>query len=133
MDVSNKESAPQPDRPRDGERQPISDSTSERDEPSIVVEGVRGERALVTGAGAVFDLVRQANAALADNDPRKITAGWLVRVEAIRDMIVDLSAFDDSEWGAARRQLARGWEEMAMVLRSIVESTEQNVDQLDDV
>jgi hypothetical protein len=89
-------------------------------EPQLIVEGYRGEQAVIVGADAIFALMRRANAALRDGDRRKITAGWLARVETVRDIILDVAVSGDPDLTDARRQLAEGWEEIAAVVRSIV-------------
>src|SRR5438046_10297935 len=58
----------------------------------IVIEGPNGETVKVTGADEIFALISLANDALPPDDPRKITHGWLARVETLRDMISDLAA-----------------------------------------
>jgi hypothetical protein len=100
---------------RSGERPPQPEQ-----EPRLIIEGAGGERVTVSGGDSLFDLVRRANAALLDTDPRKITTAWLARIEAIRDMIRDLAAGGDPKLVEARQTLAVAWDEMASVLRLIV-------------
>ena len=111
-----------PDSPAPHEREPAHDDRRRERaaEPQLVVEGYRGEQAVVVGGDAIFALMRRANAALRDDDRRKITAAWLARIETVRDIILDVAARGDPDLADARRQLAEGWEEIAAVVRSIV-------------
>jgi len=86
----------------------------------IVIEGPNGETVKVTGADEIFALISLANDALPPDDPRKITHGWLARVETIRDMIRDLADSGDEALTAERRELATGWDQMAQVLSAIL-------------
>ena len=86
----------------------------------VVIEGPNGETVTLTGADEIFALISLANDALPDDDPRKITSGWLARVEAIRDMIRELADQSDPKLAPMRRQLAEGWEQMAQVLTAIL-------------
>lgn len=86
----------------------------------VVIEGPNGETVTVSGADEIFALISLANDALPADDPRKITHGWLARVEAIRDMLLQLAADGDQRLEADRRELARGWEQMAQVLSAIL-------------
>ena len=86
----------------------------------IVIEGPNGETVKVTGADEIFALISLANDALPPDDPRKITHGWLARVETIRDMISDLAASGDARLAPLRQELATGWDQMAQVLSAIL-------------
>jgi hypothetical protein len=86
----------------------------------IVIEGPNGETVKVTGADEIFALISLANDALPPDDPRKITHGWLARIETIRDMIRDLAESGDTTLAPLRRELATGWEQMAQVLSAIL-------------
>jgi hypothetical protein len=86
----------------------------------IVIEGPHGETVKVTGADEIFALISLANDALPPDDPRKITPGWLARIETIRDMIRDLADSGDSTLAPLRRDLATGWDQMAQVLSAIL-------------
>jgi hypothetical protein len=91
----------------------------------VVIEGPHGETVKVSGADEIFALISLANDALPADDPRKITHGWLARVEAIRDMIRDLAASGDPNFAEMRRELAEGWDEMAQVLLAILPPVDQ--------
>jgi hypothetical protein len=86
----------------------------------VVIEGPNGETVTVSGVEEIFALISLANDALPRDDPRKITHSWLARVEAIRDMLIALSAEGDKRLEAERRELARGWDQMAQVLSAIL-------------
>ena len=86
----------------------------------VVIEGPNGETVTVSGADEIFALISLANDALPHDDPRKITQGWLARVEAIRDMLIALAGEGDPGLESERRQLARGWDQMAQVLSAIL-------------
>ena len=86
----------------------------------IVIEGPNGETVKVSGADEIFALISLANDALPADDPRKITVGWLARVEAIRDVIRDLAAAGDPRVAALRHELSEGWDQMAQVLSAIL-------------
>src|SRR5205823_10343020 len=86
----------------------------------IVIEGPNGETVKVTGADEIFALISLANDALPPDDPRKITHGWLARVETIRDMIRDLAESGEGQLAPHRRELATGWDQMAQVLSAIL-------------
>jgi len=86
----------------------------------IVIEGPNGETVKVTGADEIFALISLANDALPPDDPRKITPGWLSRIETIRDMIRDLADGGDESLAPLRRELATGWDQMAQVLSAIL-------------
>jgi hypothetical protein len=90
----------------------------------VVIEGPNGESVTVTGADEIFALISLANDALPEDDPRKITPGWLARVEAIRDMISDMAEKSDPTLAPLRRQLAEGWDQMAQVLSAILPPSE---------
>ena len=91
------------------------------DRIDYVVIGGRGvETVKVTGADEIFALISLANDALPPDDPRKITHGWLARVETVRDMIRDLADSGDPALAPLRRELAAGWEQMAQVLGAIL-------------
>ena len=93
----------------------------------VVIEGEHGETVKVSGTDEIFALISLANDALPNDDPRKITTGWLARVEAIRDLITDLADQSDPKLAPLRRQLADGWEEMAQVLRAILPPTDRQL------
>jgi hypothetical protein len=86
----------------------------------IVIEGPAGETVKVTGADEIFALISLANDALPPDDPRKITHGWLARVETVRDMIRDLADSGDPQYQSLRHELATGWDQMAQVLGAIL-------------
>ena len=86
----------------------------------IVIEGPGGETVKVTGADEIFALISLANDALPPDDPRKITHGWLARIETVRDMIHDLAASGDPKLASLRHELAAGWDQMAQVLTAIL-------------
>jgi len=86
----------------------------------IVIEGPNGETVKVTGADEIFALISLANDALPPDDPRKITHGWLARIETIRDMIRDLAESGDTTLAPYRQELASGWDQMAQVLSAIL-------------
>ena len=86
----------------------------------IVIEGPNGETVKVTGADEIFALISLANDALPPDDPRKITQGWLARVETIRDMIRDMADSGDESLAGLRRELVTGWDQMAQVLSAIL-------------
>ena len=86
----------------------------------IVIEGPNGETVKVTGADEIFALISLANDALPPDDPRKITHGWLARVETIRDMIRDLASAGDPQLAPIREELSSGWDQMAQVLSAIL-------------
>ena len=86
----------------------------------IVIEGPGGETVKVTGADEIFALISLANDALPPDDPRKITHGWLARIETVRDMIHDLAESGDPKLASLRHELAAGWEQMAQVLSAIL-------------
>ena len=86
----------------------------------IVIEGPNGETVKVTGADEIFALISLANDALPPDDPRKITHGWLARIEAVRDLIRDMADGGDASLVEARRELAAGWDQMAQVLSAIL-------------
>jgi hypothetical protein len=86
----------------------------------IVIEGPGGETVKVTGADEIFALISLANDALPLDDPRKITHGWLARIETVRDMIRDLADSGDPTMAPLRRELANGWDQMAQVLSAIL-------------
>jgi hypothetical protein len=86
----------------------------------IVIEGPSGETVKVSGADEIFALISLANDALPDDDPRKITQGWLARIETIRDMIRDLADSGEETLAPFRRELAAGWEQMAQVVEAIL-------------
>ena len=86
----------------------------------VVIEGPNGETVTVSGADEIFALISLANDALPHEDPRKITHSWLARVEAIRDMLIALAGEGDRSLESERRQLARGWDQMAQVLSAIL-------------
>ena len=90
----------------------------------VVIEGPSGETVTLTGADEIFALISLANDALPNDDPRKITAGWLARVEAIRDLIRDLADKGDPKMAPLRHQLSDGWEQMAQVLTAILPPSE---------
>jgi hypothetical protein len=93
----------------------------------IVIEGEHGETVKVAGTDEIVALISLANDALPNDDPRKITMGWLARVEAIRDLITDLAGDGDPKLAPLRRQLADGWEQMAQVLRAILPPTDREI------
>src|SRR5437868_1487972 len=74
----------------------------------IVIEGPSGETVKVTGADEIFALISLANDALPPDDPRKITHGWLARIETVRDMIRDLADSGDPKLANDRHELATG-------------------------
>src|SRR5438270_10951839 len=86
----------------------------------IVIEGPNGETVKVTGADEIFALISLANDALPADDPRKITLGWLWRIETIRDMIRDLADSGDESLVPLRRELATGWDQHAQVLSPLL-------------
>src|SRR3954471_16160942 len=86
----------------------------------IVIEGPGGETVKVTGTDEIFALISLANDALPPDDPRKITHGWLARIETVRDMIRDLADSGDPQYKSMRRELATGWDQMAQVLSAIL-------------
>ena len=86
----------------------------------IVIEGPRGETVKVTGADEIFALISLANDALPPDDPRKITHGWLARVETVRDMIHDFAETGDPALAPLRHELANGWDQMVQVLSAIL-------------
>lgn len=86
----------------------------------IVIEGPGGETVKVTGADEIFALISLANDALPPEDPRKITHGWLARIETVRDMIHDLAESGDPKLKTLRHELAAGWDQMAQVLSAIL-------------
>lgn len=86
----------------------------------VVIEGPNGETVTVSGADEIFALISLANDALPRHDPRKITHGWLARVEAIRDMLISLASEGDKRLENDRRELARGWDQMVQVLSAIL-------------
>ena len=86
----------------------------------IVIEGPSGETVKVSGADEIFALISLANDALPEHDARKITHGWLARIETIRDMIRDFADRGDPSLAPARRELAAGWDQMAQVVRAIL-------------
>jgi len=86
----------------------------------IVIEGPNGETVKVTGADEIFALISLANDALPLDDPRKISHGWLARIETVRDMIRDLADSGDPTLAPLRRELATGWDQMAQVLSAIL-------------
>ena len=94
----------------------------------IVIEGPNGETVKVTGADEIFALISLANDALPPDDPRKITHGWLARVETIRDMISDLAASGEPQLATLRQELATGWDQMAQVLTAILPPTYEHAD-----
>jgi hypothetical protein len=98
---------------------PISLDAVDRND-YIVIEGPSGETVKVSGADEIFALISLANDALPEDDPRKITPGWLARIETIRDMILDLADNGEEQLEVARRELAAGWDQMAQVVRAIL-------------
>jgi hypothetical protein len=98
----------------------------------VVIEGPSGESVTVNGADEIFALISLANDALPEHDPRKISHGWLARVEAIRDMIRDMADNGDPKLAPYRRELAEGWDQMAQVLSAILPPVEGSEYQLDD-
>src|SRR5438309_7162924 len=98
---------------------PISLDVIDRND-YIAIEGPGGETVKVSGADEIFALISLANDALPDDDPRKITPGWLARIETIRDMIRDFADRGDGELASARQELATGWDQMAQVVRAIL-------------
>jgi hypothetical protein len=98
---------------------PISLDVIDRND-YIVIEGPSGETVKVSGADEIFALISLANDALPEDDPRKITHGWLARIETIRDMIRDFADRGDPSLAADRRDLAAGWEQMAQVVRAVL-------------
>ena len=98
----------------------------------VVIEGPNGETVTVNGADELFALISLANDALPLDDPRKITHGWLARVEAIRDMIRDMADKSDPTLAPLRRQLADGWDQMAQVLLAILPPADGRPDAFED-
>jgi len=98
---------------------PISLDVIDRND-YIVIEGPSGETVKVSGADEIFALISLANDALPEDDPRKITHGWLARIETIRDMIRDFADRGDASLAAERRELAAGWDQMAQVVRAVL-------------
>ena len=82
----------------------------------------------LVGADEIFALISLANDALPPDDPRKITHGWLARVETIRDMISDLAASGEPQLATLRQELATGWDQMAQVLTAILPPTYEHAD-----
>src|SRR5439155_23493362 len=79
----------------------------------IVIEGPNGETVKVTGADEIFALISLANDALPPDDPRKITHGWLARVENIRDMISDIAASGEPQLATLSQEMATGRDQIA--------------------
>ena len=98
----------------------------------VVIEGPSGESVTVNGADEIFALISLANDALPEHDPRKISHGWLARVEAIRDMIRDMADNGDPKLAPYRRELAEGWDQMAQVLSAILPPVDGSEYPLDD-
>jgi hypothetical protein len=98
----------------------------------VVIEGPNGESVTVNGADEIFALISLANDALPEHDRRKISHGWLARVEAIRDMIRDMADNGDPKLAPYRRELAEGWDQMAQVLAAILPPGDGRDYQLDD-
>jgi hypothetical protein len=98
----------------------------------IVIEGPGGETVKVTGADEIFALISLANDALPLDDPRKITHGWLARIETIRDIIRDLAESGDLSLAPMRRDLATGWDQRAQVLSAILPPEREAGDPDDD-
>jgi hypothetical protein len=98
---------------------PISLDVIDRND-YIVIEGPSGETVKVSGADEIFALISLANDALPEDDPRKITQGWLARIETIRDMILEFADRGEASLAPARRELAAGWNQMAEVVRAIL-------------
>ena len=98
---------------------PISLDVIDRND-YIVIEGPSGETVKVSGADEIFALISLANDALPEDDPRKITHGWLARIETIRDMIRDFADRGDASLAPERRELAAGWDQMAQVVSAIL-------------
>jgi hypothetical protein len=86
----------------------------------VVIEGPGGETVKVSGADEIFALISLANDALPPDDPRRITHGWLARIETIRDMIHDLADNGEQSLAEPRHELAAGWQQMADVIRAIL-------------
>lgn len=86
----------------------------------IVIEGPSGETVKVSGTDEIFALISLANDALPPDDPRKITHGWLARIETIRDMLGDLADSGEESLASDRRDLAAAWDQMAQVLKAIL-------------
>jgi hypothetical protein len=97
----------------------------------VVIEGPSGETVTVSGADEIFALISLANDALPLDDPRKITHGWLARVEAIRDMLLEMAAEGEESLERDRRELAKGWDQMVQVLSAILPPDEPH-DERDD-
>jgi hypothetical protein len=95
----------------------------------IVIEGPSGETVKVTGADEIFALISLANDALPPDDPRKITHGWLARIETVRDMIHDLADSGDPNLANDRHELATGWDQMAQVLGAILPPMPNDTDE----
>ena len=98
----------------------------------LVIEVPNGENVTVNGADEIFALISLANDALPEHDPRKISHGWLARVEAIRDMIRDMADNGDPKLATYRRELAEGWDQMAQVLSAILPPADRREYPLDD-
>ena len=98
----------------------------------VVIEGPNGESVTVNGADEIFALISLANDALPEHDRRKISHGWLARVEAIRDMIRDMADNGDPKLAPYRRELAEGWDQMAQVLSAILPPVDASEYPLDD-
>lgn len=95
----------------------------------VVIEGPNGETVTVSGVDEIFALISLANDALPRHDPRKITHSWLARVEAIRDMLIALASEGDRSLESERRELARGWDQMAQVLSAILPPNDEAEDE----
>ena len=98
---------------------PISLDVVDRND-YIVIEGPGGETVKVSGADEIFALISLANDALPEDDPRKITFGWLARIETIRDMLTDLADNGEASLASSRHDLAAAWEQMAQVVKAIL-------------
>jgi hypothetical protein len=98
---------------------PISLDVVDRND-YIVIEGPGGETVKVSGTDEIFALISLANDALPDDDPRKITHGWLARIETIRDMLRDLADTGEESLASSRHDLAAAWEQMAEVVKAIL-------------
>jgi hypothetical protein len=98
----------------------------------IVIEGPSGETVKVSGTDEIFALISLANDALPPDDPRKITHGWLARIETIRDMINDLAESGEESLAPYRRDLAAGWDQMAQVVKAILPPESPNRGDGDD-